>query len=148
MTVNVVVKQYLTFTNLLDVCSLATSSIFIITSTNNRQNVVLLIRHQPFFVMIQKKHFHIHLNKMHSVSIAMSHLISCYKFCTAQTPNAIVAMSPPNENRRIGASPPSKVVPTRSPTFLAYLLLGPEHWGHLNPGPCSSKYMPAHSARL
>jgi hypothetical protein len=71
-----------------------------------------------------------------------------YKFCTAQIPKATVAISPPKEKRRIGASPPSKVVPTRSPTFLAYLLLGPEHWGHLNPGPCSSKYIPAHSARL
>lgn len=71
-----------------------------------------------------------------------------YKFCTAQIPNAIVAINPPNENNKMGASPPSNVVPTRSPTFLAYLLLGPEHWGQRNPAPCSSKYIPAHSARL
>ena len=50
-----------------------------------------------------------------------------YKLFTAHTPKAIVAIKPPNENKRIGASPPSRVVPTLSPTFLAYLLLGPEH---------------------
>ena len=59
--------------------------------------------------------------------------LSCYKLLTAQTPNAIVAIKPPNEKSKIGASPPSNVVPTLSPTFLAYLLLGPEHCGHRKP---------------
>jgi len=31
----------------------------------------------------------------------------------------MVAIIPPKEKMRIGASPPSKVVPTTSPTFLA-----------------------------
>ena len=69
-----------------------------------------------------------------------------YKLLTAQNPKAIVAMTPPNEKMRIGASPPSRVVPTLSPTFLAYRRRGPEHCGQRNPGPCSSKYIPAHSA--
>merc|ERR1719296_328546 len=68
-----------------------------------------------------------------------------YKFSVAQIPNAIVAIKPPNEKISIGASPPSRVVPTRSPTFFAYLRLGPEHCGQRNPGLCSSKYNPAHS---
>jgi hypothetical protein len=42
-----------------------------------------------------------------------------YKLLTAQIPKAIVKATPPKEKIRIGASPPSKVVPTRSPTFLA-----------------------------
>lgn len=42
-----------------------------------------------------------------------------YKLSTAQIPKAIVAITPPNEKMRIGASPPSNVVPTTSPTFLA-----------------------------
>ena len=58
----------------------------------------------------------------------------------------IVASTPPKLKMRIGASPPSNVVPTTSPTFLAYRRRGPEHWGQRNPGPCSSKYIPAHSA--
>ena len=43
------------------------------------------------------------------------------------------------------ASPPSRVVPTRSPTFFAYRRRGPEHCGHRKPGDCSSKNKPAHS---
>jgi hypothetical protein len=50
-----------------------------------------------------------------------------YRLFTAQIPKAIVAMTPPKLKIKIGASPPSKVVPTRSPTFLAYRRRGPEH---------------------
>ena len=69
-----------------------------------------------------------------------------YKLLAAQNPNAIVNITPPKLKIRMGASPPSSVVPTRSPTFLAYRRRGPEHCGQRNPGPCSSKYIPAHSA--
>jgi hypothetical protein len=72
--------------------------------------------------------------------------VAYHKLLTAHIPNAMVSKTPPNEKIRIGASPPSSVVPTRSPTFFAYRRRGPEHCGHRNPGPCSSKYMPAHSA--
>jgi hypothetical protein len=44
---------------------------------------------------------------------------SAYKLSTAQIPKIMVAMTPPKEKMRIGASPPSNVVPTTSPTFLA-----------------------------
>jgi hypothetical protein len=54
-------------------------------------------------------------------------LLHVYKLLTAQIPNAIVNATPPNEKIRMGASPPSKVVPTRSPTFFAYRRRGPEH---------------------
>jgi hypothetical protein len=64
----------------------------------------------------------------------------------AQKPKMMVAITPPNEKMRMGASPPSSVVPTRSPTFLAYRRRGPLHCGHLKPTPCSSKKRPAHSA--
>ena len=68
-----------------------------------------------------------------------------YKLLTAQIAKAIVRNTPPKLKIRIGASPPSRVVPTRSPTFLAYRRRGPEHCGQRNPGLCSSKYKPAHS---
>jgi hypothetical protein len=69
-----------------------------------------------------------------------------HKLLAAQKPKMMVAITPPNEKMRMGASPPSSVVPTRSPTFLAYRRRGPLHCGHLKPGPCSSKKRPAHSA--
>lgn len=50
-----------------------------------------------------------------------------HKLFAAQNPKIIVASTPPNEKIKMGASPPSSVVPTTSPTFLAYRRLGPEH---------------------
>lgn len=71
-----------------------------------------------------------------------------HKLLAAQNPKMTVAITPPKEKSKIGASPPSRVVPTRSPTFLAYRRRGPLHWGQRNPAPCSSKYKPAHSAYI
>ena len=68
-----------------------------------------------------------------------------YRLSTAQIPNAMVAMAPPKLKSRMGPSPPSSVVPTTSPTCLAYRRRGPEHCGHRKPLPCSWKNMPAHS---
>lgn len=44
---------------------------------------------------------------------------SAYRLSTAQIPKRMVAITPPKEKIRMGASPPSRVVPTTSPTFLA-----------------------------
>ena len=79
------------------------------------------------------------------IGINWSIIWSIYKYSTAHTPNKIVSRRPPILKIRIGASPPSRVVPTRSPTFFAYRRRGPEHCGHLKPALCSSKYNPAHS---
>lgn len=51
--------------------------------------------------------------------IGNSSIDNVYKLLTAQIPNAIVRATPPKLKMRMGASPPSRVVPTRSPTFLA-----------------------------
>ena len=55
------------------------------------------------------------------------HSYLIHKLPFAQIPKAIVKNNPPKLKIKMGASPPSSVVPTLSPTFLAYLLLGPEH---------------------